>query len=75
MVVNKFWVLLLGVKSEKLGIRLEKNVWQQKRRQHLIETDRGSCYKGDWLEKFFDGKGAFYNVNESDNNNEGFKWK
>ena len=24
MVVNEFWVLLLGLKNEKLGIRLEK---------------------------------------------------
>ena len=26
MVVNEFWVLLLGVKNEKLDIRLEKNI-------------------------------------------------
>ena len=43
-----------------------------KRRQNLAETDMGSYYKGEWLEKFLNSKGAFYNGNESDNdeNNE-----
>ena len=38
-----------------------------KRRQNLAETDRGSCYKGEWFEEFLDSKGAFYNGNENDN--------
>ena len=28
--VNEFWVLLLGVKNEKLGIRLEENICRKK---------------------------------------------
>ena len=44
-----------------------------KRRQNLAETDKGSYYKEECLEEFLDSKGAFYNVNESDNNNESFK--
>ena len=40
-----------------------------KRRQNLAETDKGSYYKEEWLEEFLDSKGAFYNGNESDNNN------
>ena len=41
-----------------------------KRRQNLAETDRGSYYKEEWLEEFLDSKDAFYNGNESDNNDE-----
>ena len=43
-----------------------------KRRQNLVETDRGSYYKEEWLEEFWDSKGAFYNGNESDNNDESY---
>ena len=44
-VVNEFWVLLLGVKSEKLGI-----TYGRKRRQNLAETDKGSCSnQEEWL--------------------------
>ena len=46
-----------------------------KRRQNLAETDKGSYYKEEWLEEFLDSKGTIYNSNESDNNNESFKWK
>ena len=47
-----------------------------KRRQNLAETNRGSDYKKEWLEELLGGRwGAFYNGNESDNNNESFKWK
>ena len=56
MVVSEFWVLLLGVKNEKLGIRLEKKYLSEERRQNLAETDRGS--RG-WLEVFLDDKSAF----------------
>ena len=43
-----------------------------KRRQNLAETDWGSYYKEEWLEECLDNKGAFYNGNESgnDENNE-----
>ena len=43
-----------------------------KRRQNLAETDRGSYHKQECLEEFLDSKGAFYNGNESDNNDESF---
>ena len=43
-----------------------------KRKQNLAETDRGSYYKEEWLEEFLDSKGAFYNGNESDNNDESY---
>ena len=33
-------------------------------RQNLVETDRGSYYKEEWLERFLDNKGAFYNGND-----------
>ena len=37
------------------------------RRQNLPETDRGSYYnQEEWVEKFLDDKGAFYNGSESD---------
>ena len=37
-----------------------------KKRQNLAETDRRH-YKEELLEEFLDSKGAFYNRNESDN--------
>ena len=43
-----------------------------KRRQNSAETDRGSYYKDERLEEFFDIKGAFYNGNESDNDDESY---
>ena len=46
MVVNEFWILLLGVKKEKLRIRLKKSIYAS--------------------------KGAFYNGNESDNDDESY---
>ena len=36
-----------------------------KRGWNLAETDRGSYYKEEWIDKFLDSKGAFYNSNES----------
>ena len=41
-----------------------------KRRQNLTETGRESYYKEKSLEKLLDGKGAFYNGNQSDNDDE-----
>ena len=43
-----------------------------KRRQNLAETDRGSYSKEERLEYFLDSKGAFYNGNESDNDEESY---
>ena len=33
-----------------------------KRRENLAETDRGSYYKEEQLERFLDSKAVFYNV-------------
>ena len=38
-----------------------------RRRQNLVETDRGSYYQKEQLEEFLNSKGAFYNDNERDN--------
>ena len=38
-----------------------------RRRQNLVETDRGSYYQKEQLEEFLNSKGAFYNGNERDN--------
>ena len=49
-----------------------------KRRQNLAETDKRSYYKEaeeEWLEEFLDSKAAFYNGNESDNNDESYNVK
>ena len=43
-----------------------------KRRQSLAATGRGSYYKEERLEELLDGKGAFYNGNESDNNDKSY---
>ena len=43
-----------------------------KRRKNLAETDMGSYYEEEWLEEFLDSEGAFYNGNESDNNDESY---
>ena len=67
MIVNEFWVLLLGVKNKNLGIRLEKNTYRKNRGQNLPETGKGSDYNQEkWLEEFLGNKGAFYNGNASD---------
>ena len=42
-----------------------------KRRQNLAKTGKGSFYKEEWLE-FLDSKGAFYNGNESNNDDESY---
>ena len=42
-----------------------------KRRQNLAETVRG-YYKEERLEEFLDSKGAFYNVNEYDNDDQSY---
>ena len=38
----------------------------EERRQNLTETDRGPYYnQEEWVKKFLDDKGAFYNGSES----------
>ena len=61
-----------GCKKQKAWNKTREKYMPVKRRQNLAETDRGSYYKEEWLEEFLDSKGAFYNGNESDNNNESF---
>ena len=43
-----------------------------KRRQNLTETGRESYCKEKWLEKLLHSKGAFYNGNQSDNDDESY---
>ena len=43
-----------------------------KRRQNLTVTDRETYYKEERLEEFLDSKGAFYNGNESGNEDESY---
>ena len=43
-----------------------------KRRQSLAATGRGSYYKEERLEELLDSKGAFYDGNESDNNDKSY---
>ena len=62
-----------GRKKRKAWNKTRVKYMPVKRRQNLAETDKGSYHKKEWLEEFLDSKGAFYNVNESDNDNESFK--
>ena len=62
-----------GCKKQKAWNKTRVKHMQLKRRQNLAETNRGSYYKEGWLEELLDDRGAFYNGNESDNNNESFK--
>ena len=55
-----------GRKKWKAWNKAREKYMPLKRRQNLAETDRGSYYKEERLEEFLDSKGAFYNVNESD---------
>ena len=56
VVLNKFWVLLLGVKNENLGIKLEINI-RWKRQEIILQT---------WLEESLDNQGAFSDDNQND---------
>ena len=51
--------------NEKLGIGLEKNIYQQNKRQNFAETGRGSYYQKEWLEELWDDKDEFYIGNEN----------
>ena len=64
-----------GRKKRKVWNKTRVKYMPVKRRQNLAETGNRSYYKEEWLEEFLDSKGAFYNGNESDNNNESFQWK
>ena len=60
-----------GCSKQKAWKTREKHM-PVKRRQNLTETGRESYYKEKWLEKLLDGKGAFYNGNQSDNDDESY---
>ena len=61
-----------GRKKRKACNKTREKHMLVKRRQNLPETDRGSYYKEEWWEEFLDSKGAFYNGNESDNDDESY---
>ena len=61
-----------GCKKRKAWNKTSEKCMPVKRKQNLAETDRGSYYKEERLEEFLDSKGAFYNVNESDNDDENY---
>ena len=69
---KRILVPFTGRKKRKAWNETRVKYMPVKRRQNLAETDKGSYYKEEWLEEFLDSKGAFYNGNESDNNNESF---
>ena len=59
-----------GRKKWKAWNKTREKYMPENRRQNLPETGRGSNYKEEWLKEFLDSKGAFYNGNESDNDDE-----
>ena len=56
----------IGCKKRKAWKRTREKYMPLKRRQNLAETDWGSYYKEERLEKILDSKGTFCNGNESD---------
>ena len=59
--------------------RKKRKAWNKTRekyvpvkRRYLAETNKESYYIEEWLEEVLDSKGAFYNGNESDNNDESY---
>ena len=56
-------------KKRKAWNKTRVNYMLPKRSQYLAGTNKGSYYNEEWLEEFFDSEDAFYNANESDNNN------
>ena len=61
-----------GCRKQKVWENKREKYMPVKRRQDLAETVRVSYYKEEWSEKFLDSKGAFYNDNESDNDDESY---
>ena len=55
-----------GCKKRKAWNKTRETCMPVKRRQNWADTDRGLYYNEERLEEFLDSKGAFYNVNESD---------
>ena len=61
-----------GRKNRKACNKTREKHMLVKRRQNLPETGSGSYCKEEWLEEFLGSKGAFYNGNESDNDDESY---
>ena len=61
-----------GRKNRKASNKTREKHMLVKRRQNLPETGSGSYCKEEWLEEFLGSKGAFYNGNESDNDDESY---
>ena len=54
-------------KKRKAWNKTTENHMPKERRKNLAETGAGSHYnQEEWLKKFLDNKGAFYNGSESD---------
>ena len=54
-----------GCKKRKAWNNTREKYMPEGRRQNLPETDRESYYnQEEWVEKFLDDKGAFYNGSE-----------
>ena len=49
-----------------------RKIYAGKKKAKFSWNRQGSYYKEEWLEEFLDGKSAFYNGNESDNNDESY---
>ena len=61
-----------GCKKRKAWNKAREKFLPVKRRSNLAETDRRSYYKEERLAEFLDRKGAFYIVNQSDNDTESY---
>ena len=61
-----------GCKKRKAWNKTREKYMTVKRRQKIQLKQTGSYYKEERLEEFLDSKGAFYNVNESDNDDESY---
>ena len=61
-----------GCKKRKAWNKTREKYMPVKRRQKIQLKQTGSYYKEERLEEFLDSKGAFYNVNESGNDDENY---
>ena len=61
---------LTRCKKRKAWNKTREKYMRVKRRQNLAVTDRASYYKEERLEEFLVSKSAFYNGNESNNDDE-----
>ena len=52
--------------------RKKRKAWNKTKEKYANTIDRRSYYKEEWLGESLDSKGAFYNGNESDNDDESY---